>query len=51
MTRQFTELEERMSPESRARVDKAVQDTLKRLSIGKSQNDQPLPPQSTSQAL
>jgi ribosome-binding protein aMBF1 (putative translation factor) len=51
MTRKFSELEEKMSPESRARVDQAVQEALKELPLDELRNARGLSQKMLAEAL
>jgi ribosome-binding protein aMBF1 (putative translation factor) len=51
MTRKFSELEEKMSPESRERVDKAVQEALKELPLNELRNARGLSQKMLAEAL
>jgi DNA-binding XRE family transcriptional regulator len=51
MTHKFSELEEKMSPESRARVDQAVQDALKELPLDELRNARGLSQKMLAEAL
>ncbi|MDR2797934.1 MAG: helix-turn-helix transcriptional regulator [Treponema sp.] len=51
MTHKFSELEEKMSPESRTRVDKAVQEALKELPLDELRNARGLSQKMLAEAL
>jgi DNA-binding XRE family transcriptional regulator len=51
MTHKFSELEEKMSPESRARVDQAVQEALKELPLDELRNARGLSQKMLAEAL
>jgi DNA-binding XRE family transcriptional regulator len=51
MTHKFSELEEKMSPESRARVDQAVREALKELPLDELRNARGLSQKMLAEAL
>jgi ribosome-binding protein aMBF1 (putative translation factor) len=51
MTRKFSELEEKMSPEARARVDQAVQKAIKELPLDELRNARGLSQKMLAEAL
>jgi DNA-binding XRE family transcriptional regulator len=51
MTHKFSELEEKMSPESRARVDQAVQEAIKALPLDELRNARGLSQKMLAEAL